>query len=207
MHSKAMAQRIEHRKLVELTPHPNNPRLQSEPQFSFQSSRTLAPSCAVTGLRRRERLYMGKRLSYLRPPNRKERRRLQFAGCTPATPMDSQLEAFERAKRDQPTVRLFGQAGLEEYVQTIATVLGPDFACLTEEAFCSSSGCPSQELEAWLKSHWIQHNIHRVERLEEQADAFPIALVAVKYPFYEVRLFSPNPELFDMPAPTVGRPN
>jgi len=67
--------------------------------------------------------------------------------------MDPELEAFERVKRDQPTVRLFGQAGLEEYVQTIATVLGPEFACLTEEAFCSNSGCSSQELEVgWAPS-------------------------------------------------------
>lgn len=122
--------------------------------------------------------------------------------------MDPQLDAFERMKRDQPTVRLFGEAWLEEYVQIIVTVLGPDFACLTEEEFCSSFGCPSAELENWLKSHWIQHNIQRVERLEEQAGAFPLILVAVQgHHFYEVRLFSPKPAHFDLPAPTGGRPN
>jgi len=79
--------------------------------------------------------------------------------------------------------------------------------CVSDQKeFCKSSGCPPERLEWWLKEKWIQHNIHKVEHLEEKTGTFPLILIS-RDPdagpcWCTIRLFSVKPGIGTPPAPT-----
>ena len=96
--------------------------------------------------------------------------------------------------------------GVQKYVEKLITICGPDYAYQTQEEFCKSSGCPPERLEWWLKEEWIQHNIHKVEHLEEKTGTFPLILIS-RDPnagpcWCTIRLFSVKPGIGTPPAPT-----
>ena len=93
-----------------------------------------------------------------------------------------------------------------EYVEKLITIFGPDYAYQTESEFCKSSGCPPEKLEWWLKEEWIQHNISKVELLQEKPGPFPLILISAdpdaRPCFCTIRLFSVQPGIGTPPMPT-----
>jgi hypothetical protein len=89
-------------------------------------------------------------------------------------------------------VFIFGVEGVEEYVNKLADLLGPDCGVHTTESFCQSEACSPAEIKTLLKRDWVVHNIQRVERGEEKAGLLPLIMVEGAGPFYTVSLYSPT---------------
>ena len=71
-----------------------------------------------------------------------------------------------------------------------ATLAIPESQLITEEQhFLESTGCPADELEAWLAESWVQHNIPAVLAGTESAGGWPELLAGADG---TVRLFSPS---------------
>src|ERR1039457_182578 len=91
-----------------------------------------------------------------------------------------------------PTVFIFGVEGVEDYVNKLADLLGPDCGVHTTESFCQSEACSPAEIKTLLKRDWVVHNIQRVERGEEKAGLLPLIMVEGAGPIYTISLYSPT---------------
>src|ERR1035437_4946833 len=94
-----------------------------------------------------------------------------------------------------PTVFIFGVEGVEDYVNKLADLLGPDCGVHTTESFCQSEACSPAEIKTFLKRDWVVHNIQRVERGEEKAGLLPLIMVEGAGPFYTISLYSPTADV------------
>src|SRR4051812_34616866 len=95
----------------------------------------------------------------------------------------------------------------EKYAETLFMIVGPNCAIQIEKEFCQTTGCPPGELEAWLKSEWIEHDVEAVKSLEVTAGPDPLILIRPLGAFYFIRLFSPDPEKTSIPVRPPERPN
>jgi hypothetical protein len=71
-------------------------------------------------------------------------------------------------------------------------ILGTDAACLFEEDFCKTSGCPPEKLSDFLGAKWNQHHARRVARREETASPFPVLLIRRRGLIYSLEVWSPK---------------
>ena len=88
------------------------------------------------------------------------------------------MSEFERQKADRADPMFFGPDAANEFIQTLVTIVGPEYGCEHEEEFCKRTGCPPERLEGWLREEWTLHNAQKVARLEEKPGRWPLILVS-----------------------------
>lgn len=69
------------------------------------------------------------------------------------------------------------------------------FSMFEESEFIAQSGCPPEELERWLESCWLQHDIRAVLGGLEKVGPQPLLLVGFEDQYATVRLFCPTEKL------------
>ena len=122
---------------------------------------------------------------------RRQKRRADGTDHSKATNNNGGATQWSQAT-NLPTVFIFGVEGVEDYVNKLADLLGPDCGVHTTESFCQSEACSPAEIKTLLKRDWVVHNIQRVERGEEKAGLLPLIMVEGAGPIYAISLYSPT---------------
>jgi hypothetical protein len=81
-------------------------------------------------------------------------------------------------------------------VRLSAILGGPEKACIVEESeFVTESGCPPDQMEAWLEDHWHAYDVGAVLAGEQAVGEQPMLLVRQFDGYFTTRLYSPTSKL------------
>jgi hypothetical protein len=85
--------------------------------------------------------------------------------------------AYIESRKRRPSISLYGWSAVEEVIPRFMALLGPEAACLTEEALREETGCSPEDLKKYLTDAWRQHHVVKVARMEETPGPFSMLLI------------------------------